>query len=132
MVDGTLIPFGCQLRDQRFLSKYRIRRGEEFQRAFRRRCSAADERILVYGFANGLSYPRLGLSVSRKVGGAVQRNRWKRLLREAFRLSRETLPTGVDLVIVPRVGIEPALCGLLDSLPALARRVAKKLARAES
>ncbi len=46
--------------------------------------------------------PRLGLSVSRKVGGAVERNRVKRLLREAFRLEEPALRPGQDLVVVAR------------------------------
>ena len=79
---------------------------------------------MVFGGPNDLPHPRWGLSVSRKVGGAVVRNRWKRLLREAFRLAREQLPVGVDLVVIPRPNAEPTLAGLLESLPRLAAKVA--------
>ncbi len=89
----------------------------------------ADGCLVVFGHANGLSHPRLGLSVSRKVGGAVVRNRWKRLLREAFRLTRPQLPAGIDLIVIPRAGIEPTLPALIESLPRLAGRLGKKLVR---
>lgn len=113
--------------DRRFLPAYRIRRQADFQRAYRRRCTASDNLLLVFGCPNGLPHPRLGLSVSRKIGKAVVRNRWKRLLREAFRLSRQRLPAGIDLVVVPRGPADPELCDLLESLPPLAARVARKL-----
>jgi len=48
---------------------------------------------------------RLGITASRKVGNAVQRNRAKRLLREAFRCVRSELPSGLDLVVIVRQGI---------------------------
>jgi len=115
--------------DQRFLPHHRIRRAGDFQRAFRRRVSVADEWIVVFGHPNDLPHPRLGLSVSRKVGGAVLRNRWKRLLREAFRLTRPQLPAGIDLIVIPRAGIEPTLAALMESLVRLAGLVERRLER---
>ena len=52
--------------------------------------------LLVHGIANDVGFARLGLSISTRVGGAVQRNGLKRRLREAFRLSKGELPTAGD------------------------------------
>jgi ribonuclease P protein component len=58
--------------------------------------------LLVYALRNGLDYSRIGLSTSRRVGTAPRRNRIRRMLREAFRLTRGKLPQGYDWVIVVR------------------------------
>jgi ribonuclease P protein component len=105
----------------------RIRDPAIFRRAFERKRSASDGWLIVYGVENGLDFPRLGISASkRKVRKANDRNRVKRLLREAFRLSKIDLPPGVDLIVVPR---GPALTfeNARKSLPDLARAVARRL-----
>lgn len=115
--------------DQPFLPQYRMKRSSDFRRAYRRRMSVADGHIVVFGHPNGLAHPRLGVSASRRLGGAVVRNRWKRLVREAFRLAMHRLPNGIDLVVVPRPNVEPTLAALLDSLPRLAGRIARRINR---
>jgi ribonuclease P protein component len=106
-----------------------LRRPADFQRVYDRRRSVSNEWLIVYACPNGLPHTRLGLSVSRKVGGAVERNRRRRLFREAFRLTRHQMPTGLDLILIPRGPAEPPLAALLEALPKLVGQAARKLAR---
>lgn len=71
-----------------------------FANAFERGVRAARGPLVVFAVRNVLKRSRWGLSVSRRVGTAVARNRIKRLLREAIRLSQHELPAGYDVVIV--------------------------------
>jgi ribonuclease P protein component len=113
----------------RFRKAEHLRLPSEFRRVYERRRSASDGWLLVYACENGLSHLRLGLSVSRKVGPATYRNRLRRLYREAFRLTRSAMPTGLDLVLIPRGTREPALEDLKQSLPRLVGQLARKLGR---
>ena len=115
--------------DERLLPEYRIRSGGDFERAYARRCSVADDLLIIHGCENGREHPRLGLSVSRRVGNAVVRNRWKRLLREAFRLTRTRVPGGIDLIVSPRRGATQELKRVIVSLSKLAGRLDRKLRR---
>jgi ribonuclease P protein component len=83
----------------------RLSRSAEFDRVYREGRSHAGRHLVLYSFpreAGDDDMPRLGLSVGRKVGGAVERNKVKRLLREAFWQSEELLPAGHDFVVVAR------------------------------
>lgn len=81
----------------------RLSRSAEFERVYRQGRSVANRHLVLYTFPNGSTQrPRLGLSVSRKVGGAVQRNRVKRLLREAFAQTEGDLKPDQDVVVVAR------------------------------
>ena len=84
--------------------RQRLSRSAEFDRVFREGRSHANRHLVVYAFPNADAgnEPRLGVSVGRKVGGAVQRNRVKRLLREAFWSIAPDLPGGHDFVVVAR------------------------------
>lgn len=114
--------------DASFRPEHRVRKQEDFDRIYKSRVYAADDVLVVNGDRNSLPHPRLGLSVSKQVGNAVVRNRWKRLIREAFRLSRAQLPAGIDLIVRPQKGATPEFEAVSRSLPALARRIAKRLA----
>ena len=81
----------------------RLSRSGEFERVYREGRSHANRHLVVYAFPrSGESEARLGVSVGRKLGGAVERNRIKRLLREAFWAAANDLEPGHDFVIVAR------------------------------
>lgn len=111
----------------KFPRELRLRRQADFDRVFRQRVNAANRMLIVHADRSDLPHPRLGLSVSRKVGSAVVRNRWKRLIREAFRLAQHELPKGMDLVVRPQVGAEPTLEGIRQALTELTWRLARRL-----
>ena len=114
------------MNDQRFPKRLRLRKQEDFDRVYGSKAYAADDVLVMNGCPNGSDRLRLGLSISRKVGTAVVRNRWKRLIREAFRKRRGELPPGFDFVVRPRRGAEPHFASIADSLPKLARRIARR------
>ena len=112
---------------QRFNKACRIRHQRDFDRIYQAGHYVVDAVLVIYADKNRLPHSRLGLSVSRKVGGAILRNRWKRLTREAFRLSQSDLPLGLDFVVRPRRGAEPDFQSIQDSLCQLTKQLAEKV-----
>lgn len=87
-----------------FPKSARLRSSKDFPRVLADGRSRRDERLKVTARANGLPHTRMGLAVGRRAGNAAQRNRLKRLVREAFRLSWKELPEGYDLVVSAQAG----------------------------
>ena len=112
-----------------FPKSARLLKTAEFDRVFGRRCSLSDNNIVLYAALGVTDEARLGLVVSRKCGNAVARNRWKRGLREAFRIVRGELAL-FDFVVVPRAGVVPTVPDLQESFRSLSSRLAKRLGTA--
>lgn len=84
----------------RFDKTQRLRSRADFARVYAARIVKQAGPLRVFGCPNDLGFSRLGLSVSVRVGGAVTRNRVKRMLRESFRLLQHDLPRGYDWIVV--------------------------------
>lgn len=99
--------------DERFPKSLRLRKRPEIQRTLRNGAASADHCLVVLATRNTLGHNRLGVNIGRRVGNAAVRNRWKRLIREAFRRNSDSVPQGYDIVVRPRKGtvVRPARDG---------------------
>ncbi len=114
-----------------FPATSRLKRQEDFSLVFEKGQVAVDEVLVIHALRAQEVAPRLGLSVSKKVGNSPQRNRWKRLIRESFRLSRCRLPTHLWLVVRPRRGAVPEFKAIQNSLQRLCRKLDRRLAESD-
>lgn len=111
--------------EETFPASARVRKQAEFDAVYAGNRYAADSTLVITAARSGNTPTRLGLSVSRQVGNAVVRNRWKRLIREAFRKNRHRLPAGFDLVVRPRKGAIPDYARIEKSILDLTRRLVR-------
>ncbi len=79
-----------------------LKENYEFRRVYQRGASAVSASMVVYCRKNKLGRSRLGITASTKIGGAVTRNRARRRLREVYRLNRDKLQKGWDIILVAR------------------------------
>lgn len=83
-----------------FSKKKRLASNKQFEAVLARKVRVANGLLVLYAAENDCGYPRLGVSVGKSCGGAVERNRLKRLLREAFRQSQDRIPPGFDYLLM--------------------------------
>jgi ribonuclease P protein component len=102
----------------------RLRRRADINSVFAGGISARDRLATIVARPNSLAFSRMGVGISKRHGNAVQRNRIKRLCREAMRLSRPELPPGWDFMLLPRAGMRMTLASLRKSVLLLGGRVA--------
>lgn len=110
-----------------FSATARLRSNSDFERVYALKCKGADGVLLLFVARNDLATTRIGLSVSKKHGGAVVRNRLKRWLREAFRLERQQFPVGIDLIAIPLAADRASLTAYRQSLVGLVKRLSRRL-----
>lgn len=131
-----------------FPKSQHVRRQMDFTRIYSVKTAYNNGVLLVYAARNDLGYPRLGLSVSKKVGKAHARNRWKRIIREAFRLQQSEfagvvlktaqnenrtditpeIAAGIDFIVIPKkTDVEPNFKEICKSLKYCVKRASEKL-----
>jgi ribonuclease P protein component len=117
----------CPSPSQTLPRSARVRSRRDFARVFGSRLRASDRWITLYAAANEQGCARLGISVGRRFGGAVRRNRIKRLIREAFRHIRHELRPPADWIVIPRRESEPTAAELQRSIRTLAEKLGERL-----
>lgn len=79
-----------------------LKKNVQFRIVYKRGKSFSNRLLVLYVYKNNLNCNRVGISVSKKVGGSIVRNRVKRLIRESFRLNDVGLKNGFDLIFIAR------------------------------
>ena len=107
----------------------RVTRSGDFTKIIRLGTCVADGTLVLFALptASADQSIRIGITIPKKTGNAVQRNRWKRLIRESFRVQQAALPTGYEFIIRPKRGASPSWRAIEKSIPHLARKAAKRV-----
>ena len=92
-----------------------LKKNHEFRRLYSKGKNSASKCVVVYCTRNGKAENRLGVTVSTKLGGAVQRNRIRRRLKEIYRINEKSLKAGYDIILVARMKSRYAKWSELES-----------------
>jgi ribonuclease P protein component len=114
-----------------FPKRLRVLGNDEFKAVIAKRRRFGDNLMVLYIAPNGREYARLGVSISSAVGGAALRNRFKRLVREVFRLNRGQIAAGFDYVVTASAELTKKLIfeQVKESFLKLAQEAIKKNAK---
>ncbi len=111
-----------------FRKSDRVVKSSDFERIIRKGSCAADGALVVFAAAGAdQSSTRLGVTIPKRTGNAVVRNRWKRLIRESFRIHKRELPAGYDFIVRPKKGATPSWEEIQKSIPKLTRKAIQRL-----
>jgi len=128
-VNGVSGSAGSAQPSGRFPARFRVRKRPEFLSIQERGQRVSTARfVLILSASRAPDSPRLGITASRRVGNAVVRSRAKRLIREAFRATRELWPVGIDLVvIVKRAPGESKLASVVSEWHAARAQIERRI-----
>ncbi|MFA6917146.1 MAG: ribonuclease P protein component [Parachlamydiales bacterium] len=107
-----------------FPKSLRLRKRREFYRVSCKASKIGGKLLYIDYSPNNSTTTRLGITVTKRYGKSYERNRFKRLVREAFRLTQAKLPAGLDIIVKPRTYVKDApLCAIQNELVLLLKQV---------
>ena len=112
-----------------FRPSQRMHTPAEYESVFAQKHSAGDAVLLVFVSLRAAGSTRLGTSVGKRCGNSVVRHALKRAIREAFRRLQHQLPAALDVIVIPRPGVNPTTAQVQESLPNLIEKAVKKARR---
>jgi ribonuclease P protein component len=119
-----------RVRGQQLPKRVRIRSQGDFDALYHQGKVAVDAVLVVHAIPSRQGASRLAISIPKRTGHAPLRNRWKRLIREAYRKHRpRKLRLELDLLVRPRRGAQPDFQRVEQSLLSLCTRLARQLAQ---